>query len=337
MVDIMGYGACIPQYRIKGEEIARVWGGTPTVSEKAVPGPDEDATTIAIEASRNALRRSEIDPSQLGAVFVGTESKPYAVKPTAVTVAEALGATPDVSCADFEFACAAGSQAMRAGMAYVEGGMAQYALGVGADCSQASPGDDLDYTVGAGGAAYIVGNKGGLARIEGSCSWVTDTPDFWRRAHQRYPVHTYRFTGLAYFKHTTEAARTLMERLGTEPHDYRYAVFHQPNVRFPQRAASQLGFSSEQVKPGLLSPVIGNAYAGSMLLGLTAVLDQAKEDDAILAVSYGSGSGSDAFSIRALEGIEEKRGLAHSTDWYVGKKEYIDYMTYLRFREGVRR
>ena len=32
-----------------------------------------------------------------------------------------------------------------------------------------------------------------------------------------------------------------------------------------------LGFNDEQIKPGLLVPVIGNTYAGAAMIGLTAM------------------------------------------------------------------
>ena len=77
----------------------------------------------------------------------------------------------------------------------------------------------------------------------------------------------------------------------------RYAIFHQPNTKFPQRAAKMLGFTPEQIQPGLLVPVIGNTYSGSAIIGLTAVLDVAQPGDRILLVSFGSGAGSDAFAV----------------------------------------
>ncbi len=67
-----------------------------------------------------------------------------------------------------------------------------------------------------------------------------------------------------------------MDALGMKPADFRFAVFHQPNKKFPQRVAKQLGFTPEQINAGLLSPVIGNTYAGASLIGLTAVLDLAE-------------------------------------------------------------
>jgi hydroxymethylglutaryl-CoA synthase len=142
-----------------------------------------------------------------------------------------------------------------------------------------------------------------------------------------------RFTGEpAYFKHISEAARTLMEAAGTTPKDYKYAVFHQPNTKFPQRVAAQLGFSPEQIEPGLLVPVIGNTYAGAAMVGLTATLDVAEPGDRLLVVSFGSGAGSDAFDLRVTEAIRERRERAPQTQEYIARRTEIDYATYVRMR-----
>ena len=341
-VGIVGYGAYVPRYRLPAKEVARVWtggqGGTP-ITEKAVPGLDEDVVTISIEAARNALARADgVNPADIRAVWVGSESHPYAVKPTSTIVAEAIGATPLTQAGDWEFACKAGTEAFQAAVGFVGSGMARYALAIGADTAQGRPGDALEYTAGAGGAAYLLGPaEESLAVIEASLSFVTDTPDFWRRAHQHYPSHGGRFTGQpAYFRHITEAARGLMEALGTTPADYAYAVFHQPNVKFPRTVARRLGFSQEQIAPGLLVNEIGNTYAASSLMGLTATLDQARPGDRILLVSFGSGAGSDAISLQVTEAIEERRGRAPATRDYVARRKEIDYALYVRYRRKLR-
>ncbi len=342
-VGIVGYGAYVPRYRLPASEVSRVWkggqGGTP-VEEKSVPGPDEDVVTMSIEAARNALTCAGLaDPALIRAVWVGSESHPYAVKPTSTIVAEAIGATPLTQAGDWEFACKAGSEAFQAAVGFVGSGMAQYALAIGMDTAQARPGDALEYTAAAGGAAYLVGPAAeSVAVFEGSLSYVTDTPDFWRRAYQHYPSHGGRFTGQpAYFKHVTAAARGLMEALGRETTDYKYVVFHQPNVKFPLTAAKRLGFTPAQYETGLLSHEIGNTYAGSSLIGLTAVLDAAAPGDLVLAVSYGSGAGSDAVSLRITERILERRGRAPLTRDYIARRVEIDYATYVRFTRKLRK
>lgn len=336
-VGITGYGAYVPRYRLPATEVARVWTdgeGALPIKEKAVPGLDEDVVTMSIEAARNALSRAQIAPSQLRAVWVGSESHPYAVKPTSTIVAEAIGAVPNVQAADWQFACKAGTEAMVAGIGFVGSKMADYAMAIGMDTAQGRPGDALEYTAGAGGAAFILGPaENALAEIECTYSFVTDTPDFWRRAYQKYPEHGQRFTGEpAYFKHIGEAGKALMDATGTTAADYQYAVFHQPNTKFPQRAASQLGFSKEQIAAGLLVPVIGNTYAGAAIIGLTAILDIAKPGDRILMVSFGSGAGSDAFSIRVTDAINERRDLAPHTQAYIQRRTEIDYAIYARLR-----
>ena len=139
-VGISGYGAYVPRYRLPGVEIARIWGGNEDglpVTEKAVAGLDEDVITMSIEAARNALKRAAISPEELRAVWVGSESHPYAVKPTGTIVAEAIGATPGVLAADWQFACKAGTEAMQAGIGFVGSGMADYVLSIGmAQCGR---------------------------------------------------------------------------------------------------------------------------------------------------------------------------------------------------------
>jgi len=340
-IGIVGHGAYVPMYRIKNSDIARVWGNDPDrvpVNEKSVPGPDEDACTIACEASKNALMRARIDPTLLGAVWVGTESKPYAVKPTSTIVAEVIGATPAINAADWEFACKAGTEAVQGALGYVGSGMADYALAVGVDTAQGQPADALEYTAAAGGAALIIGPASeSLAVYEASYSYVTDTPDFWRRQHEHYPKHASRFTGTpAYFTHITNAAKNLCESVGRAPNEYDYVVFHQPNTKFPMAAAKMLGVDKEKIINGLVSPYIGNTYAGSAMLGLSAVLDVAKPDTTVLCVSYGSGAGSDAFSFTVTDKVEESRDAAPNVKSYVGRRVSIDYAMYARYREKIR-
>ena len=172
-----------------------------------------------------------------------------------------------------------------------------------------------------------------LAYLEGSYSYVTDTPDFFRRPYQHYPQHGHRFTGEpAYFKHILTAARHLMEELGYTAEDYDHAVFHQPNTKFPLKAGKMLGFSREQLESGLLVPEIGNIYAGSSLIGLTAILDVAKPGDRILLVSFGSGAGSDAFSLVTTDLIAACQEQAPTTRDYIARRKEIDYGMYVRFR-----
>jgi hydroxymethylglutaryl-CoA synthase len=347
MVGIITYGVYIPKFRIRVHEIARVWGANADdissglgVFEKSVPDVDEDTATIAVEAARAALNRRAIDPEGIEAVYVGSESHPYAVKPTACTVGQAIGATPNMTAADYEFACKAGTAGIQTCMGLVQSRMVKYGLAIGSDIAQGAPGDALEYTAAAGGAAFLIGMEDPVALIHHTCSFTTDTPDFWRREGQDFPRHGGRFTGdPGYFKHIQGASEMLLSHMGKTAKDYDYAVFHQPNAKFPRRAAQILGFSSEQIQPGLVVPRLGNTYSGSSMIGLAATLDSAKAGDRIFVASFGSGAGSDAFDIEVTDAIESPalfdRGAAPTVAELLKDPIYVDYARYARHKGKI--
>ncbi len=341
---IVSYGAYVPRYRITPAEIGRVWGSDGesmgeglNVRRKSVPAPDEDTITISTEALRIALVRGAIDPQQVGAVYVGSESHPYAVKPTATVVAQAVGATPFLTAADFEFACKAGTAAIQTCLGLVGAEMIRYGVAIGTDTSQGAPGDALEYSASAGGAAFVIGQERVICQVRRTLSYTTDTPDFWRREGQKYPSHSGRFTGEpAYFRHVTECARRMMETEGTTPADYAHVVFHQPNGKFPQRVGKQLGFSDAQMRYGLVTPDIGNTYSAAALIGLANVLDRAAPHERILVVGYGSGAGSDAFDLETTDEIASfDRSHGRPVQWYLDSGTEIPYAVYAKFRGKI--
>ncbi len=343
-VGIVSYGGYIPRWRIKPQDIARTWGADGdaisrglNIVSKSVPSPDEDVITISVEAARNLMKKVQIDPKDIGAIYVGSESHPYAVKPSATVVAEAIEASPDLMAADYEFACKAGTAAIQTCMGLVASDMMKYGIAIGSDTSQGAPGDPLEYSASAGGAAFLLGKEKVIAKINETLSFTTDTPDFWRREGQTYPKHGGRFTGEpAYFKHVLTCAKNLFQRTGTGPEDYRYVVFHQPNGKFPVSAGKKLGFSKEQMETGLLVPRIGNTYSGAVLLGLAAILDVADPDDRVFVVGYGSGAGSDGFDITVKDEIENTRtDKCPTIEEMVVSNNFLDYATYAKFRGKI--
>ena len=342
MFGIVGYGAYVPRYRISFREIAAQWGRATEegakdggLVEKTVPGLDEDAITIAVEAARHALARAGVDPGRVGALYVGSESHPYAVKPSGTIVVEALGIGPNVHVADFEFACKAGTEAMFCALSHVEAGKMDYAIAIGADTSQGAPADPLEYTASAGGAAFVFGRGGEVVcEVLDTHTMTSDTPDFWRREGQRYPSHAGRYTGEpAYFEHVIGCASALLAKAGASASDFDHVVFHMPNDKFPVAAAKRLGFSSAQLDAGFLVREMGNTYSGSSPMGLAAVLDAAKPGERILLVSYGSGSGSDGFVLRTTDRLEETKKRAPSLRAQLdGHKIHLTYAQYAKYR-----
>jgi len=344
-VSILGYGVYVPCYRLKIAEIASVWGKNGKdverslgIIEKSVAGVDEDAVTLAYEAATSAVARAGIKASNLEVCLVGSESHPYAVNPTSTIVAELLGVGKNYMAADLEFACKAATAGIVATCGLIGSGMVEFALVVGTDTAQAKPHDILEYTAASAAAAFVVGKhtKNSLADIIETASFSSDTPDFWRRDGVRFPSHGGRFTGEpAYFAHVLGASLRLLGKTHTKSHDYHYCVFHMPNGKFPRAVGKRLGFTDRQLAPSLIFDHIGNPYSASSLTGLAAVLDMAKPGERIFMVSYGSGAGSDAFSLQVGKGIIARRNKALKFSDYLTRKTTISYVQYLKLRGKI--
>lgn len=337
---IVGYGVYASRFRIKEGNL-----------ERSVPFIDEDSITAAVEAGKLALIHSGIESSSVGKIYVGSESNPYAVKPIASKVAQVLKLGEEdedvqgVDAIDTEFACKAATSMFKdaASLVGYPKSNIRHAMVIGTDNSQAaprdSPGGELDLFVGYGAAAFMFGKHDVIAEIEGWYSCTSDTPDFWRRDGEPHPMHGGRFTGdPAYFKHIRKSSKKLMERLKLQATDVTYFVAHQPNVQFPVRIAKELGFKEDQYLQTLQVAKFGNTYSGASPVGLAAVLDIAKPNDRILVASYGSGAGSDAYSLVTTSQIADKRENQKMTVKYQAENpflEYVDYTTYRRLKLGM--
>jgi hydroxymethylglutaryl-CoA synthase len=133
------------------------------------------------------------------------------------------------------------------------------------------------------------------------------------------------------------AVKGILDKSGMKPEDFKYAIFHQPNGKFPKRVGKNLGFTFEQIDVGRLVPWLGNTYSGSSPLGLTAVLDVADPGDRILMCSYGSGAGADAFVFTTCERVLKARDLAPKTRWLLDENvTYLEYGEYAKMRRKIR-
>lgn len=340
MTGVVSYGFYIPKYRLKTSDVAHVWGkdadnvsDSLAVTEKAVSGTDEDALTMAYESASMALSDITVNRKEIGAVYVGSESHPYAVNPTSTILAEFLGIRGDYLASDTEFACKAATGAMISGLGLIKSGFTNYCLVAAADKAQAHPHDALEYTASSGSVSLLLGNADVLLEAVDYTSYSTDTPDFWRREGIRYPSHGGRFTGKpSYFHHISSASKKLLEKTKHKPSDFKHAVFHMPNGKFPVAVAAQLGFEKKQIEQSLVIKTLGNSYTASALMGLVLVLDTARPDDLIFFVSFGSGAGSDAFIFRVTKGITKRR---RNLSLKMKDKKYIDYTTYLKFMNMI--
>ena len=339
-VGIMGYGVYVPWRRLKTEDLTKAWGVQAAgIAELSVTAPDEDAITMAIEASSNAIKHAGLEPYKVDALIFGAELKPYSVKPSSTVIAEALGLMPKSATFDIEFSCKSDVSALNVGISLVKSGLAEHCLVIGCGVPQGQPSDEQEALTSAGAAACVISEKdNSIAYFEDTYSNTRDIPDMWKREGDRYIRHGWRYeSDIGYAEHITSAVREFLEKMAFKTTDINHVIFYQPDGRLPLGLGKTLGFTDNQLTAGLIVSLIGNVRSGSILLGLSAVLDKAHPGDRILVASYGTGGGSDVFSLVVQEKILERRGKAPTFESIINRKKYIDYITFLKFNERLRK
>src|SRR3990172_4991658 len=126
MVGIVSYGAYIPIYRLKKEELSRVWAESPQSGEKAVANFDEDSITLAVEAGVDCLKDTPRD--QVEALYFATTNPPYKEKQSASIIAAALDLRGEMFSADFSTSIRGGTIALRTAMDAIKAGSSNNAL-----------------------------------------------------------------------------------------------------------------------------------------------------------------------------------------------------------------
>lgn len=336
---IVGYGVYIPRFRIKSEEYVKVWGvfAAPGIREKAVAGFDEDPITMTVEASINAINCAGINAANINCVYFASSYPPYAEKLMSSTISTAIGVSSNIATSDFTSSTKAGTAAMLAALDFVASGRGDFALVVAADSPYADFKDFIEHRLGSGAAAFIIGKDDLIAFIDGFYSVSMEfLGERFRKSREKFlrDLTIRSYVKYALNKIYTMCVGGLLRKIGRKLDDYRYVVFQQFDGRTPLEVALRLGFKPEQVTPTLLCTKIGDTGSASCLISLASILDTANPNEKVLVASYGAGAGSDALSIVVTENIKKKRGFLAVED-YLEDKEYVDYLTYLKFKRGI--
>lgn len=331
MATLTGFAGYIPRYRIRAQEFAKVWSSPGRAEgERALPAPDESVLAMARSAAEGAIARASLPPERLASVRFCTLSSPYAERSLATSLAHALGVPPSALPLDYALSPRAPA------LALLTCGDAGAHLVVAADALSGAPGSPLEAAAGAGAGAVIVGTAPGFARVEACRSHSTDLAERWRPTGASHPRQTdERFARTrGYLETVTAAVHSLLEATGRKPADYAHVFLQAPRPRWSADAARALGFSKERLRDP--SGEIGDAGCASFLLGLVAALEAAKPGERVLAVSFGSG-GADALSLVVERGAESARSKVPTIETQLREKEYVDYVTALRYRKVLKK
>ncbi|MHC1592188.1 MAG: hydroxymethylglutaryl-CoA synthase [Candidatus Helarchaeales archaeon] len=334
-MQIIGIGACIPLYRIKKEEYIKAWGSFQAgISEKSVLGYDEDVVTMAVEAGQNALRNSGVNPNEITSISVASISPPYSLRSMAAEVSMALGLPRNMPMLDFKESEKAGTTALIAAIDITEN-RDGFGLVIASDAPRARPNDEEEHGLGAGAAAFVIGKKEGIAKIEGHSSamipFIADR--FQKTGEDRMEsLSIPGYHKFAYQKCVQDAVNTLLTELQLKETDFQHVIIQARNRKEPRIFKSFLNL--EKVSDTILNTV-GDIASASTPLGLVHALEtRAKANDRILCISYGASAGSDAISIFVNKQPTTQPDVP-SLETYLERKKYLSYDRYLRFREYI--
>lgn len=143
--------------------------------EMAVCDVDQDAATLAADAAWKLIQENNIQPSEIGRIYIGTESAVDAAKPTATYVLGILekrfesdfGSRSLKNCdvVDLTFACVGGVDAFHNSLDWVRGGNNRKAIVIASDVAKYDPNSAGEYTQGAGAVALWVTENPRLAVV----------------------------------------------------------------------------------------------------------------------------------------------------------------------------
>ncbi len=305
------------------------------MNEKAVLGYDEDILTLATKTAKRALDSVPLAPSDVTRVAFASTTPPYREKLLSGTILVGLGIPSEAFATDHTTSTRAGTEAMIAGLEHLHGNPGGKVLVAAADAPIASMWDPIEHGLGAGAAAFVLGQDRLLAEVEGHASYASEYFGERFRTQQEEPIrdlNVKRFNEGSFLTNTTRAGAALLKKLGRRPEDYAHVVIQQPDARMPASVAAKLGFAETQLATGLVSVTLGDLGAASTLLGLAACLDAARVGDRIFVLSYGSGAGSDALSFRVVSDRKSVVPVRSEMD----RKEYIDYVQYLKLKGAIK-
>ena len=326
MAGIESYGVALPALRLPAAAYVEAWGacGARGMHRKTVCAYDEDAVTLAIEASRRALRRL-LGEVRIDALFFGVTTPPYDEKPSAATLATALFAADDLRVTEISGSPQAGMQALLSALEYCAANRGRRALAVAGDAPTAPADAPYEHALGAGAAAFVTGpgatGESGVAELAAHFAVTRETFGSRFRRHGAAAL-----SDLELRTRDQQASLAALGRVADVATARRIALGADASV---MRGAPQaLGNTDAHIDA--LWCEIGDAGAASAPLALAGALDAARAGETVFAAAIGAGATAASFTIG--KGLAPLRRRGEKLADLIAQGRTIDYMTYLKHR-----
>lgn len=273
------------------------------VATRTRAAEDQSMMDLAVEASKEAIAKSGVDPSEIGAVILATISFPYQTPSGASLLSELVGAH-DAAAYDISAACAGYCYGIAQADALVRSGLCKYVLVVGAEklSDFISPTDrTISFLLGDGAGAAIVGasDHPGISKTiwgaDGS-SWdkVGMTGSILDFRDGKTPWPTLTQEGQTVFRwavwEMSKVAKQALDAAGIEASDLSALVMHQANLRIIDEFAKQMKLPDTVV---IAKDIVetGNTSAASVPLAMHRILEEKKVASGGFALQIGFGAG----------------------------------------------
>jgi hydroxymethylglutaryl-CoA synthase len=334
MIGIQSFGAYVPRYRLRRDEIAKALGVRSQGGERAVCNFDEDSLTLCMEALTDAIR--EIDPNTIDGLFVASTTFPYKEKSASSLLAAALDLKKRLLTADFSDSIRCGTTAMRTAIDSIAAGSARSVLVAAADTRGADPESDLMQLFGDASVAVLLGDGEPAVTIENSYFLAEEFTDYWRKSDDRYvqfddPAFANRY---GFVKTTRSAIEGILSEVSAAPASFNRVVYNAPDPRSHQEIVKAFGFDPKTQVQDTLFQSVGNAGCAAALLNLVAVLQESHEGERILFANYGDGC--DVFILRVQSGIEQIQGRIRGVKGYLTHRKEMDFKKFMSFRKLIK-
>ncbi|MEN0051897.1 MAG: hypothetical protein AAF806_32830, partial [Bacteroidota bacterium] len=145
------------------------------LTHMAIPDVHEDAATMAANAVSELIDKNELNPQDIGRIYLGTESALDGAKPTATYVVQMLKQKYAPICGgdcfkncdvvDLTFACVGGMDALHNTLDWVRGNESRIGIVVTSDFAKYELASTGEYTQGAGAVALLVKHQPRLLAI----------------------------------------------------------------------------------------------------------------------------------------------------------------------------
>ncbi|MBN1802291.1 MAG: hydroxymethylglutaryl-CoA synthase family protein [Candidatus Lokiarchaeota archaeon] len=209
------------------------------LKEMRLPEVDEDIISIGLKAGYYALLRGNINPKEIDAVFVGTETVTYAVKSVSNIFAELLGISKNSITQDIYNACAGGTLALLNAVALIEKDVISKALVINADISSYQIGSPSEATQGSGAIALIISKNPRVASFSKKFGKVSgNVNDFFRPANEQDAQVFGHYSVDTYLSFQLSAYDDLINQIGDFYADF-YA-FHAPFSKLALKSVQQI-------------------------------------------------------------------------------------------------